>query len=124
MRVLLIAKAPGVETASQGLKISIVAFFIPSCSVTTHLTLYRHFFVGIFFRSVQLFCSQTCLSSASIGYLWPDETLAEAGDVSMSSVGGISQLLPTLQECDNSWSFRLSEILYSQAPQNRSLTIK
>ena len=66
-----VAKAPGVETAIQGLKISIGAFFIPFmfCYYPSLL------FVdtspsGMFFGLFSSFIGLTCLSSASIGYFF------------------------------------------------------
>ena len=66
-----IAKAPGVETALQGLKISIGAFFIPFmfCYYPSLLfinTSLSGMLSGLFSSFVGL----TCLSSASIGYFF------------------------------------------------------
>jgi TRAP transporter 4TM/12TM fusion protein len=66
-----IAKAPGVETALQGLKISIGAFFIPFmfCYYPSLLfidTSFNGMFLGLF----SSFVGVICLSSASIGYFF------------------------------------------------------
>ncbi|HAJ94451.1 MAG TPA: hypothetical protein DCM41_06110 [Synergistaceae bacterium] len=66
-----VAKAPGVETAIQGLKISIGAFFIPFmfCYYPSLLFVDTSF-SGMFFGLFSSFIGLTCLSSASIGYFF------------------------------------------------------
>lgn len=66
-----IAKAPGVETALQGLKISIGAFFIPFmfCYYPS-LLLVNVSPQGLFLGLLSSFVGVTCLSSASIGYFF------------------------------------------------------
>ncbi len=66
-----IAKAPGVETALQGLKISIGAFFIPFmfCYYPSLLFIDTSL-SGMFFGLFSSFVGLTCLSSASIGYFF------------------------------------------------------
>lgn len=66
-----IAKAPGVETAMQGLKISIGAFFIPFMFCYYPSLLFINVTpVGMFLGLFSSFIGITCLSSASIGYFF------------------------------------------------------
>jgi TRAP transporter 4TM/12TM fusion protein len=66
-----VARAPGVETAFQGLKISIGAFFIPFmfCYYPS-LLLMDITFNGMFFGLFSSFVGVTCLSAASIGFFF------------------------------------------------------
>ena len=66
-----IARAPGVETALQGLKISIGAFFIPFMFCYYPALLFVDTtFQGMFFGLFSSFVGIICLSSASIGYFF------------------------------------------------------
>jgi len=66
-----IAKAPGVETALQGLKISIGAFFIPFMFCYYPSLLFVNVTApGMFFGLFSSFVGLTCLSAASIGYFF------------------------------------------------------
>lgn len=66
-----IAKAPGVETAMQGLKISIGAFFIPFMFCYYPSLLFINVTpAGMFLGLFSSFIGITCLSSASIGYFF------------------------------------------------------
>ena len=64
-----VAKAPGVETAMQGLKISIAAFFIPFMFVLYPSLLFESVTVaGLISGLLSSFLGVICLASASIGY--------------------------------------------------------
>jgi TRAP transporter 4TM/12TM fusion protein len=66
-----IAKAPGVETALQGLKISIGAFFIPFMFCYYPSLLFVDVTTkGMLFGLFSSFVGLTCLSAASIGYFF------------------------------------------------------
>lgn len=66
-----IAKAPGVETALQGLKISIGAFFIPFMFCYYQSLLFIGVTpLGLFSGLFSSFVGVTCLSSASVGYFF------------------------------------------------------
>ena len=65
-----VAKAPGVETAMQGLKISIAAFFIPFMFVLYPSLLFESVTAtGLISGLISSFLGVICLASASIGYL-------------------------------------------------------
>lgn len=65
-----IAKAPGVETALQGLRISIAAFFIPFMFCYYPSLLFDEVtLVGMISGLFSSFVGVTCLACASIGYL-------------------------------------------------------
>lgn len=64
-----IARAPGMETALQGLRISISAFFIPFMFVMYPALLFENItLVGFVTGIISSFVGVTCLASASIGY--------------------------------------------------------
>lgn len=66
-----IARAPGVETALQGLRISIAAFFIPYMFCYYPALLFESVTVsGMLSGLISSFIGVTCLASASIGYLY------------------------------------------------------
>ena len=66
-----IAKAPGVETALQGLRISIAAFFIPFMFVYYPTLLFEELsVVSMISGLVSSFVGVTCLATCSIGYLY------------------------------------------------------
>ena len=65
-----VAKAPGMETALQGLKISIAAFFIPYMFVLYPSLLFEHATAsGIITGLISSFLGVICLATAAIGYL-------------------------------------------------------
>ena len=74
-----VAKAPGMETALQGLKISIAAFFIPFMFVLYPSLLFENVTaVGMITGLLSSFVGVTCLAAASIRiYVWPIEIMAE-----------------------------------------------
>ena len=80
-----VAKAPGMETALQGLKISIAAFFIPFMFVLYPSLLFESTTViGIVTGLLSSFLGVICLASASIGYMfgplnWWKRTVLLAG---------------------------------------------
>lgn len=64
-----VAKAPGVETALQGLKISIAAFFIPFMFVLYPSLLFENVSaIGMASGLISSSLGVTCLAAASIGY--------------------------------------------------------
>ena len=66
-----VAKAPGMETALQGLRISISAFFIPFMFVLYPSLLFENATaVGITTGLISSFLGVICLASASIGYMF------------------------------------------------------
>lgn len=66
-----VAKAPGMETALQGLKISIAAFFIPFMFVLYPSLLFESVSVaGMVTGLLSSFVGVTCLAAASIGYMF------------------------------------------------------
>lgn len=66
-----IARAPGIETALQGLKISIAAFFIPFMFCYYPALLFENVtFVGMASGLISSFIGVICLATASIGYLF------------------------------------------------------
>lgn len=66
-----VAKAPGIETAMQGLKISIGAFFIPFMFCYYPSLLFVDVSLsGMFFGLLSSFVGIICLCSASIGYFF------------------------------------------------------
>ena len=66
-----VAKAPGMETALQGLKISIAAFFIPFMFILYPSLLFEQVTVaGMFTGLLSSFIGVTCLAASSIGYLF------------------------------------------------------
>lgn len=66
-----VAKAPGMETALQGLKISIAAFFIPFMFVLYPSLLFENVTtVGMITGLLSSFIGVTCLAAASIGYMF------------------------------------------------------
>lgn len=66
-----VAKAPGMETALQGLKISIAAFFIPFMFVLYPSLLFENVTaVGMATGLLSSFVGVTCLAAASIGYMF------------------------------------------------------
>lgn len=66
-----VAKAPGMETALQGLKISIAAFFIPFMFVLYPSLLFEGATVaGMVSGLVSSFLGVTCLAAAAIGYMF------------------------------------------------------
>jgi len=66
-----VAKAPGMETALQGLKISISAFFIPFMFIMYPALLFENVTVsGMITGLLSSFLGVTCLAAASIGYLF------------------------------------------------------
>lgn len=65
-----IAKAPGIETALQGLRISIAAFFIPFMFVYYPSLLFEGAtLIGIVSGLISSFIGVICLAAASIGYM-------------------------------------------------------
>lgn len=65
-----IARAPGVETALQGLRISIAAFFIPYMFCYYPALLFENVtFLSMLSGLISSFIGVTCLATASIGYL-------------------------------------------------------
>ncbi len=66
-----VAKAPGMETALQGLKISIAAFFIPFMFILYPSLLFESVTVaGMITGLLSSFIGVTCLAAASIGYMF------------------------------------------------------
>ena len=66
-----VAKAPGIETALQGLKISIAAFFIPYMFVLYPCLLFENVtLAGMASGLLSSFIGVTCLAAASIGYMF------------------------------------------------------
>ena len=66
-----VAKAPGVETALQGLKISISAFFIPFMFVLYPALLFENVtMIGMVSGLISSFIGVICLAAASIGYMF------------------------------------------------------
>jgi len=66
-----IARAPGVETALQGLKISIAAFFIPYMFVYYPSLLFESVTASDLFSGLfSAFVGVICLATASIGYMF------------------------------------------------------
>lgn len=66
-----VAKAPGVETALQGLKISIAAFFIPFMFCYYPALLFENVtLIGLLSGLLSSFIGVTCLAAASIGYFF------------------------------------------------------
>lgn len=66
-----VAKAPGIETALQGLRISIAAFFIPFMFCYYPSLLFENITAfGMISGLISSFIGVTCLASASIGYLY------------------------------------------------------
>ncbi len=66
-----VAKAPGMETALQGLRISIAAFFIPFMFILYPQLLFENLTaVGMGAGILSSFAGVTCLASASIGYMF------------------------------------------------------
>ena len=66
-----VAKAPGIETALQGLKISISAFFIPFMFVLYPSLLFENVTaIGMITGLLSSFIGVTCLAAASIGYMF------------------------------------------------------
>ncbi len=66
-----IAKAPGVETALQGLKISIAAFFIPFMFIYYPSLLFENVTsLGMITGLISSFIGVTCLAASSIGYFF------------------------------------------------------
>ncbi len=66
-----VAKAPGIETALQGLKISIAAFFIPYMFVLYPCLLFESVTVESMLTGLlSSFIGVTCLAAASIGYMF------------------------------------------------------
>ncbi len=66
-----VAKAPGMETALQGLKISIAAFFIPFMFVLYPSLLFESTTaIGMATGLISSFLGVICLASASIGYMF------------------------------------------------------
>lgn len=66
-----IAKAPGIETALQGLRISIAAFFIPFMFCYYPALLFESVSLHSMFSGlISSFIGVTCLAAASIGYLF------------------------------------------------------
>ena len=73
-----VAKAPGMETALQGLKISISAFFIPFMFVLYPSLLFENItLMGMLTGLGSAFLGVTCLSAAAIGYLFGKLTLLQ-----------------------------------------------
>ncbi len=66
-----VAKAPGMETALQGLRISIAAFFIPFMFCYYPALLFENVTaMGIITGLISSFIGVVCLASSSIGYLF------------------------------------------------------
>ena len=66
-----VARAPGIETALQGLRISIAAFFIPYMFVLYPSLLFEHASAaGVASGLLSSFLGVICLAAASIGYLF------------------------------------------------------
>ena len=66
-----VAKAPGMETALQGLKISIAAFFIPFMFVLYPSLLFENVTtLGMTTGLLSSFVGVTCLAAAAIGYMF------------------------------------------------------
>ena len=66
-----VAKAPGMETALQGLKISIAAFFIPFMFVLYPSLLFENVTIfGMATGLISSFIGVICLATASIGYMF------------------------------------------------------
>lgn len=66
-----VARAPGMETALQGLKISIAAFFIPFMFVLYPSLLFENpTTVSLLTGLISSFLGVTCLASAAIGYMF------------------------------------------------------
>jgi TRAP transporter 4TM/12TM fusion protein len=66
-----VAKAPGMEKALQGLKISIAAFFIPFMFVLYPSLLFENVtVVGMATGLLSSFVGVTCLAAAAIGYMF------------------------------------------------------
>nr|MCR5090479.1 TRAP transporter permease [Oscillospiraceae bacterium] len=66
-----VAKAPGMETALQGLKISIAAFFIPFMFILYPSLLFENVTAaGMATGLLSSFAGVTCLAAASIGYMF------------------------------------------------------
>ena len=75
-----VAKAPGMETALQGLKISIAAFFIPFMFVLYPSLLFENVTVmGMITGLLSSFVGVTCLAAASIGYMFGQLKLWQRG---------------------------------------------
>jgi TRAP transporter 4TM/12TM fusion protein len=75
-----VAKAPGMETALQGLKISIAAFFIPFMFVLYPSLLFENVtVVGMATGLLSSFVGVTCLAAASIGYMFGQLKLWQRG---------------------------------------------
>lgn len=75
-----VAKAPGMETALQGLKISIAAFFIPFMFVLYPSLLFENVTaVGMATGLLSSFVGVTCLAAASIGYMFGQLKLWQRG---------------------------------------------
>ena len=75
-----VAKAPGMETALQGLKISIAAFFIPFMFVLyPSLLLENISAIGMITGLLSSFLGVICLASASIGYMFGPLKLWQRG---------------------------------------------
>jgi len=66
-----VAKAPGMETALQGLRISIAAFFIPFMFILYPQLLFENLTAaGMATGLLSSFAGVTCLAAASIGYMF------------------------------------------------------
>ena len=66
-----VARAPGIETALQGLKISIAAFFIPYMFVLYPSLMFENVTaIGMITGLISSFLGVTCLAGASIGYFF------------------------------------------------------
>ena len=75
-----VAKAPGMETAPQGLKISIAAFFIPFMCVLYPSLLFENISaIGMITGLLSSFLGVICLASASIGYMFGPLKLWQRG---------------------------------------------
>lgn len=75
-----VAKAPGIETALQGLRISIAAFFIPFMFCYYPSLLFENVTVsGMLSGLISSFIGVTCLATASIGYLYGKLNLLQRG---------------------------------------------
>ena len=75
-----VAKAPGMETALQGLKISIAAFFIPFMFVLYPSLLFENITaVGLATGLLSSFVGVTCLAAAAIGYMFGQLKLWQRG---------------------------------------------
>ena len=71
-----VAKAPGIETALQGLRISIAAFFIPYMFVLYPSLMFQGVTTaGLASGLISSFLGVTCLAAASIGYLFGELSL-------------------------------------------------